>query len=183
MGLTPGFNSDLGSIYTCLDMASNNTHETPPPEAVIACSRVLCYAVVDSTVQFSGRTVLFVDGKELGQMPCLAICDGKKSSGVLLFHCDSEWTPLGCSAHGSVTDAKTRAERIYLGISARWVDAGVSEEAAEAYLNEQFGNARCSFCDKRPDEADQMFHNKGEGKDEVRICDRCVNEFHDMLPK
>lgn len=152
-------------------------------EPVIACSRVLCYVVVDSAVQFSGRTLLFVDGKELGRVPCLAICDEKKSSGVLLFHCDSEWTTLGCSGHKSVADAKTRAERIYPGISARWVDAGISEEAAEAYLNEHSGNARCSCCGTRPDEADQVFHSEREGNGEASICDRCINEFHDMLPK
>ena len=175
-------NIDLGSIYTWLAMPSNSNPETPPPP-VIECTRLLCYAVVDSGAQFSGRTLLFVDGRELGEVPCLAICEEKKSSGVLLFHCDSEWTTLGCSAHQSVPDAKTRAERIYPGISTRWVDAGVSEEAAEVYLNEQFGNARCSFCGKRPDEVEQMFFKEGEGKDEVGICNQCIKGFHDGLPK
>jgi len=69
----------------------SNSHgpETPPSTPVIDCSRLLCYAIVDNTVQFSGRTLLFVDGKELGRVPCLAICENKKLSEVLLFHCDS----------------------------------------------------------------------------------------------
>src|SRR5580700_414603 len=134
----------------------SNSHgpETPPSTPVIDCSRLLGYAIVDNTVQFSGRTLLFVDGKELGRVPCLAICENKKLSEVLLFHCDREWNTLGCSAHPSVAEAKARAERIYAGISTRWVDAGVSEQTAEAYLNEQFGNERCSFCDRRPDKVE-----------------------------
>jgi hypothetical protein len=70
----------------------------------------------------------------------LAICENKKLLEVLLFHCDSEWNTLGCSAHPSVAEAKARAERIYTGISARGIDAGVSEQTAEACMNEQFGN-------------------------------------------
>jgi hypothetical protein len=155
--------------------------QTPPP--VIDCSRLLCYAIVNHNVQFSGRTLLFVDGKELGQVPCLAICEEKRPSGVLLFHCDREWTTLGCSAHPSTAEAKAKAERIYAGISALWVDAGISQEAAESYLNKQFRNERCSFCDKRPDEVDQMFGKEDSGKHEVRICDGCVNEFYNELPK
>jgi len=93
-----------------------------------------------------------------------------------LFHCDGEWTVLGCSAHSSVEDAKARAERSYLGISACWVDANVSKEAAEAYLDELFGDDRCSFCGRRADLVEQMFSN-----DEVHICSGCVDEYHKML--
>ena len=138
---------------------------------------------MEGTVQFSGRTLLFVDGKELGQVPCLAICENKKLSEVLLFHCDSEWNTSGCSAHSSVAKAKAKAERVYAGISARWVDAGVSEQTAEAYLNEQFGNERCSFWGRRPDEADQMILKEDQRKHEVRICDRCINQFYKELPR
>ena len=166
---------------------------TPPSTPVINCSRLLCYAIVDHTVQFSGRTLLFVDGKELGQVPCLAICENKKLSDVLLFHCDSKWNTLGCSGHQSVAEAKAKAERIYAGISALWVDAGISKQTAEAYLNRQFGSERCSFCGKRPDQVDQMWQEtrrdrpsdrqSGQRKQKVRICDRCVTGFYDTLPK
>ncbi len=43
----------------------------------------------------------------------LAICADQKPPGVMLFHCNSEWKALGCSAHGSVAEAKDRAEGIY----------------------------------------------------------------------
>ena len=163
----------------------SNSHgpETPPSTPVIDCSRLLGYAIVDNTVQFSGRTLLFVDGKELGRVPCLAICENKKLSEVLLFHCDSEWNTLACSAHPSVAEAKAIAERIYAGISARWVEAGVSEQTAEAYMNKKFGNERCSFGGKRPDEVDPMILKEDQQKQEVRICDRCINEFYRELPR
>jgi hypothetical protein len=113
-----------------------------PPPPVLDWARVLFYAILDNGVQFSGRTLVFVDGKEIGQVPCLAICAEKKTSGVLLFHCTQEWTVLGCSAHPSAEDAKQRAERIYAGLSTRWVDANVSEEAAESYLDNLMKNSR-----------------------------------------
>jgi hypothetical protein len=149
-------------------------HSSPPP--VLDCARVIEFAVLDESVGYSGRTLLFVDGKELGQVPCLAICEGKKHEDVLLFHCDRDWTVLGCSAHGSVGEAKDRAEHIYPGLSARWVDAHVSDEEAERYLDEMFRDDRCSFCGKRADQVERLIQ-----KDEARICDRCIDEFHGMI--
>jgi hypothetical protein len=146
----------------------------PPP--VLNCARVVEYAVLNESVGYSGRTSLFVDGKELGQVPCLAICAGKNPLRVLLFHCNSKWKVLGCSGYDSIAKAKTRAEGIYPGLSACWVDAHISEEQAERYLDDQFRGKRCSFCGKRPDQFDQLIQ-----KNKARICDRCINEFHDRL--
>lgn len=108
----------------------------------------------------------------------MAICADKESTGVILFHCDSEWNVLGCAAYGSIAEAKDRAERIYQGLSACWVDAHVSEEQAEQYLDDLFGDQRCSFCGKRPDQVKQLIQN-----DDARICDRCIVEFHGTLHK
>ena len=135
-----------------------------PPPPVLDSARVIEYAVLSESVGYSGRTLLFVDGKELGRVPSLAICEDKRLGGVLLFHCDHEWTVLGCSAHDSVAKAKERAERIYPGLSACWVEAHVSEEEAERYQDELFGGDRCSFCGKRPDQVEQLI-----GRDKVRI--------------
>ena len=68
-----------------------------------------------------------------------------------------------------VTDAQVRAEGVYKGTSSRWVDANVSREAAEAHLDEMFGEDRCSICGKRPDEVDS-FAQRGS----VRICNYCA---------
>src|ERR1700683_5009215 len=42
---------------------SENT--APPP--VLHCARLLYYAVLDNSVEFAVRSLLFVDGKELGR--------------------------------------------------------------------------------------------------------------------
>ena len=78
-----------------------------------------------------GRTLLFVNGRELGRVPCLAICQDKHTPEILLFHCAEDWNVLGCSAYLSVDAAKTRAEGIYQGVSRLWVDADISEQETE----------------------------------------------------
>jgi len=153
---------------------------------VLASARVLFYASVDDSLKFAGRSLLFVDGKELGKVPCLAICDEKKSGEVLLFHCDSEWNVLGCSAYVSVDKAKARAERIYAGISSRWVDAKVSQEMADTYIDENRRalemrlktlrqTARCSFCGRKYEEVPDIRVNEAE---DAFICRLCVEEFY-----
>jgi len=137
-------------VYIVADMAESRvTPSSPPP--VLDCARLLHYAILDSGIEFSGQSLLFVDGKELGAVPCLAICEDKKTGGVLLFHCASDWSVLGCSAHESAFDVQARAERVYKGVSTRGVDANISREAADAYLNELFANERCRVCASRPD--------------------------------
>ena len=97
------------------------------PPQLLDSARVLHYANVDKGVGFAGRTLLFVDGKELGKVPNLAICAEVSSGGVLLFHCSRAWKVFGCSAHDSVEAAKEKAERIYPGLSSRWVEAKASK--------------------------------------------------------
>jgi hypothetical protein len=92
-----------------------------PPPAVLDGAPVIEYLVIRNDMRFSGRTLLFVEGKELGPVPCLAICEEKESGGVLLFHCSSDWTVLGCSAHKSVCDAQERAEHIYRDSAGDWI--------------------------------------------------------------
>jgi hypothetical protein len=149
-------------------MADRRTTPILPPP-VLDCARLLHYAVLDAGVEFSGRSLLFVDGKELCAVPCLAICEDPKTPGVLLFHCAIDWRVLGCSAHESVSEAKGRAERVYHGVSTRWVEVNVSRGAAEAYLNELFADQRCSICGKRPDEVDSLIQSGS-----ALICNRCV---------
>ncbi len=86
---------------------------------------LLEYAHIDlDNLTFTGRTNLYVDGKELGVVPHLAICrnDAEISDGkdILLLHCDKDWSPIGCSVHATVEEAKRRAEGIYVGVSSRW---------------------------------------------------------------
>jgi len=146
---------------------AENRDASPPP--VLDCARVLRYAIIDSSIEFAGRSLLFVGGKELGKVPCLAICEEKKTGGVLLFHCAEDWAVLGCSAHKTMTDAQVRAEAMYKGVSSQWVDAKVSPETAEVYLDEMFGEDRCSVCGRRPDEVDSLVHTGS-----VHICNHCA---------
>ena len=146
----------------------------PPP--VIDSARLLHYAALDESVGYSGRTLLFVGGKGLGPVPCLAICDGTSDSSVLLFHCAYDWTVLGIAEYQSIMEAKSRAEHIYPGLSARWIEANVTKQEAEQYLDELWGEERCSFCRKRGDQIEQMIV-----KNDTRICDSCILEFHRSL--
>jgi hypothetical protein len=148
-------------------MTKSRRQSVPPP--AIDCARVLSYAALDVGVQFSGRTLLFVDGKELGPAPCLAICEDVRTGDTLLFHCTREWQVLGCSGHTTVDEAKSRAEEIFHGVSSRWKDAEISREAAEAYLDELFKGQKCDRCGKRPYEVNSLTR-----KGSRSICDRCT---------
>src|SRR5260370_17562817 len=160
---------------TSVEMISERrvTHAVPRPPPVIDCARVREYAAIDDSVSFSGRTLLYVDGKELGAVHCLVICQTLNASDVLLFHCDSEWEVLGTASYNSVAEAKSRAELIYHGASSCWVPAHVSEEEASKYLDEMWGDLRCGFCGKRPDELKQLF---GSGK--AHISYNVITELH-----
>lgn len=148
-------------------MATNSTQNPPP---VLDCARVLDYAVLDSGVEFSGHSLLFVNGQELGAVPCIAVCEDMKTSDILLFHCAADWNVLGCSAHPSVGDAKLRAEHVYRGVASRWVHANVSRDAARTFLDDQFGHKECSICGKRPYEVNSILQ-----RGSVWICDRCAD--------
>jgi hypothetical protein len=148
----------------------------PKPPPVLDCARLLHYAVVEKSIVYSGRTLLFVDGKEVGRVPCLAICEYEGSKVVLLFHCKRDWRVIGCSAHKSVSAAKKRAEGVYPGLSSHWREAHVTNQRAERFLNELFGNVRCIGCEKRPAQVGQLF-TKGR----ALVCDSCVQELHKMM--
>jgi hypothetical protein len=59
----------------------------PAPPPCLCFSRVLAYAFVDATVDFTGKQCLLVDGKELGPVSRLAICRNLDDEDIMLFHC------------------------------------------------------------------------------------------------
>lgn len=137
---------------------------------------MLHYAVLDETVGFnSGHRSVFIGGKELGKVPCLAICQEKKASKFLIYYCDSDWEPVGASEYDTVEDAKRRAERIYPGSSAKWVEAHFTEEEAARYLDDIWADSGCSFCGKRPDQGIESLIEAPGGN--ARICDKCIAKF------
>ena len=102
-----------------------NPSAKPPRTITLNDSALLCYALLDESVGYTvGHGLFFVDGKEIGKVPSLAICKDKGSGLFTLYYCDKDWNLLGVAANYQSVDAATnRAERIYPGSSTRWVDA------------------------------------------------------------
>jgi hypothetical protein len=140
-----------------------------PPPLVIDSARVLSYAFVDD-IPYRRHGRLYVDGKLLEAVPCLAIVVNLgKDIGPMLFHCDEEWNALGTSGNGSVAAIKDDAEHNYPGVAARWVDINTSVEDALRYYDAQHGSLACDYCGKRPFELNGWI----EGRNSI-ICRVCV---------
>src|SRR5438128_2339337 len=102
-----------------------------------------------------------------------------EGDGVVLLHCDRDWTILGTEGRASSQQAKTSAEEIYAGVSSLWVDAQVSEKEAARHLDEIWSKQRCNFCGKTPlDLADpgRMVEKNGSW-----ICEPCVKVCYEMF--
>jgi hypothetical protein len=153
------------------------TDQSQEPPPVLASARVLEYAVLRDPVRYSGHSSLFVEGKELGPVPRLAICQPFGEATFMLFHCDNEWEVLGCAGYHSVAEAKRRADRIYPGVSACWIDRHVSEAEARDYLEREFGDERCGFCGRLPFDVQQIVVHERGG----RICNFCIEELHAFI--
>ena len=145
--------------------------QEPPP--ILDCARVLEYAEVDESVRYTGRSTLYVDGKELGAVPRLALCQSFDETEVMIFHCDREWNVLGTGSAPTLETARASAERGYAGISAKWVKSRYSPEEAEKYLSDHWGNERCSFCGRMPHQVSSMVH----GQSGAKICNLCISEL------
>jgi len=146
----------------------------PPP--ALHSTHALEYAIVDESVEFEQRHVLNVGGEWLGRVPRLAICEDFGERGFLLFHCDAEWNVLGVAAgYKSIAEVKARAERSYHGINGKWVPTGHSRAAAEKYVADAFKGWECSFCGRLPPQYEQLVGER------VRICNHCINEFHQAI--
>jgi hypothetical protein len=149
--------------------------QEPPP--VLAFTRVLEYAVLGASVRYSGHSSLFVEGKELGPVPRLAICQPFDEAEFVLLHCDDEWEVLGAAGYASLAEAKGRAERIYPGVSACWIDRYITEAEAKDYVEREFGHERCRFCGKLPVDVERMVVHARGGP----ICNFCIEEFHAFI--
>lgn len=117
----------------------------PPP--VIMNGRVLYYAVLGKSIRYSDCKLMFVGPpeklKELKKVPRVAICADElgKSDHVLLVYCSKEWEAIGSSSHDSVQAAMHRAERMYPGVSALWVEAKVTKQQEREYRKRLHINA------------------------------------------
>lgn len=149
-----------------------------PPPALDQC-RVLQYAILDASAAYSGHSNLFSDGKEVGPVPRLAICQEKTGRPeVLLLHCDGDWESLGATAYATVSEARERAEKIYPGVNKLWIDSDFSEQDAAKYLDDLWSSHRCSFCGRDPRQFEKVVE-----KNNVRICEFCVRDAYDLMRK
>jgi hypothetical protein len=162
-------------------MATSRTPRKRPPP-VLDGAWVIAYAILDGTVQWTGKQTLFVGEKELGPVPRLALC--KNLSGgltdVLVFHCNEQWEVLGVSGGATLEAAKASAERAYRGITSKWVATGVGEDEAREWMRTNHAGHLCSFCERGPGDYEQLIGNKS---DTVRICNHCLAEYSALIQR
>jgi hypothetical protein len=159
--------------------------ESAPP-VVLDDGRVLEYAIVDETVQYTGRLHLYANDKRIGPVPRLAICENLFNGELLLVHCDEEWELLAVQAWNgpagspasSIDDVKRRAEDFYRGISAKWIALATSLEEAKAYYEDREKKFTCSFCGRLPHEVTTVVSGKS-----ALICNFCIDEYHEAIHK
>jgi len=154
------------------------TFNAPPP--VLDMARVIEYAVVDGSVKWTGRQTILVDGKELGAVPRLALCQNlsRDLKDILVFHCTEEWDVLGYSGGDTIEAAKSSTERAYQGISAKWIPTHVTEEEAKAWIKENCPDMSCSFCSRSPGDFRQFIESKTGA---ARICNYCIDELYTWI--
>ncbi len=145
--------------------------DMPPP--ILDGAKVLAYATVDQSVVRVRENLLYVDGKPLGPVPNLAICNYPIESEHLLFFCTEAWEVLGCGGYASLEETKDRAEREYRGIESRWQNYVHEDEAA---VDRLCLDPSCSFCGKSFRQLERMV----EGKNAF-ICDECVRTLERSL--
>ncbi|MDJ0927511.1 MAG: hypothetical protein QNJ73_07645 [Gammaproteobacteria bacterium] len=87
-------------------------------------AKVICFAVFDETVKYTGATVTSFQGEEVNTHTTrVAICRYEDEAEYLLFHCDDSWRVLGVGGDGDFTAVKHWAEKTYQRVSKLWRDA------------------------------------------------------------
>lgn len=147
---------------------------TPPP--MLESSKLVKYARVDSSVMFTGHQVLYVDGKLLGAVPQLAICQNLADKRMHLLLCDENWNVIGASTGDTVDELEENAEHWYRGIKKKWIQSPYSDEDFMRYIEDQRGQFRCSFCGRWDWEFGELFSDQ-----DCNICDICVRSFFNIL--
>jgi hypothetical protein len=94
------------------------------PPAQLGAGRVLYFAHVSETVRPTGAAVHTVDGRVLGPVACLAICEWPGTTSCFLYYCTDAWEILTDTWHESIALARRQAEFEYEGISACWQRLG-----------------------------------------------------------
>jgi len=166
-----------GSSYNYkLSQKMKRQIEKKPP-LIIDSAKVLKYAIVDDSVEFTDRLCLYVgmpgELQRLGKVPKLAICQNYKAKDYLLLFCDNNWKTLGVAGANSIAEIKRDAEKAYKGISKKWVT--VARPNVFRNWPGDLGPI-CSFCGKTLFEGLMgIFPGKN-----AYICNECVIKFYDI---
>jgi len=152
--------------------------ESLPPPPIIQSTRVLYYALVDASVRYTRRTILYVDGAEIDPVPRLAIARNLADDDILLLHCDEQWNCLGVSGSGDVDAVLNQANLLYDGISTKWSKAPYRDVDYVKAIADDYASQRCSFCGCYHFELDGEL--MAEGRD-AAICSRCVQRLHSAM--
>ena len=150
---------------------------SPPP--VIDSARVIAYTIVDDSVDYRNRGLVYVDGEPLQRVPRLAICESlQNESELLLFYCDEAWDVLAIAGGDTVPEIQRRVEQEYRGIGRNWKGTESTLEAALEYYDSLNRGLICAFCGKRPNQVECMI--KGAHASICRDCAReMYNEFNE----
>jgi hypothetical protein len=153
-------------------------NRSPPP--AIDSARVLAYAILGDSVQWTGRQKLFHGGKEVGPVPCLALCENAWGDWkeIHIFHCNAEWDVLGAGGASTLEEAQASAERSYRGIGEKWVFLNTTKEEAREWIRKESADVLCSFCDRIPAEMNKMISGKS-----ASICNYCAAELHGLMER
>jgi hypothetical protein len=100
-------------------MLENSMPERPAPKALGGC-RVICYTPIDDRHRFTCKTKQIVQGKLMGAMSGLAICQSSEAQEFYLFGCDADWNVVTDTWHKSLAEAKEQAEFEYAGVNQTW---------------------------------------------------------------
>ena len=167
---------------TCCGARHNSTLDSIPmpsaPPPALDSARVIAYAIVDDSVKWTGRQKLFHDGKEIGPVPCLALCQNVWGDWKVIhvFHCDEDWEVLASGGGETIEEAQASTEAAYRGISAKWIFLNTPEEEAREWIRKESEDMLCSFCDRIPAEMEQLVRGKSGA-----ICNYCVAEVRAMM--
>lgn len=101
---------------------------TKPPPPVLADARVLAFADIDDSIEFTGKLRLYAGDSLVGRVPRLAICETTDERELVVCHCDEEWNVIGVQAWNgpagpsprSIEDVKRIMEKYYRGSSGSW---------------------------------------------------------------
>jgi hypothetical protein len=149
-----------------------SSSKSPAPPPAFAGTRLIAYAILDTSIPYAGRGYIFAEGKALGRVPKLALT--RSGAETFVVYCSKAWRVRAMFGYPSVGEAKRSAQRHYPGVSRRWRRVYVTQRQVERYLRAVWKGLECSFCDRRPDQFETMVGPRGRG---VRICDICVREF------